>query len=110
MVSARSHVFTDEQLANLNAITSLYRGEHHKFIELLARYQNQVGQKLATLPAYLSADQQMVASLIADLAALGKLTEDSNAVAAVHDKLGEEHGLSDELLADYRSALAVTQR
>jgi len=109
VVSARSHVFTDEQLANLNAITWLYRGEHHKFVELLARYQNQVGQKLATLPAYLSADQQMVASLIADLAALGKLTEDSNAVAAVRDKLGDDNGLSDELLADYRSALADLQ-
>jgi len=109
VVSARSHVFTDEQLANLNAITWLYRGEHHKFVELLARYQNRVGQKLATLPERLSADSQIVESLIADLAALGKLTEDSNAVAAVRDKLGEEHGLSDELLADYRSALADLQ-
>jgi type I restriction enzyme M protein len=26
VVSARSHVFTDEQLANLNAIVWLYRG------------------------------------------------------------------------------------
>jgi len=109
VVSARSHVFTDEQLANLNAIAWLYRGEHHKFIELLARYQHQVGQKLATLPERLSADQQMVESLIADLAALSKLTEDSNAVAAVRDKLGDDHGLSDELLADYRSALADLQ-
>jgi len=109
VVSARSHVFTDEQLANLNAIAWLYRGEQHKFIEQLARYQNQVGQKLATLPERLSADQQMVESLIDDLAALGKLTEDNNAVAAVRDKLGEEHGLSDELLADYRSALADLQ-
>ncbi len=47
--------------------------------------------------------------LIADLAALGKQTEDSKAVAAVRDKLGEEHGLSDEVLADYRSALADLQ-
>jgi len=109
VVSARSHVFTDEQLANLNAITWLYRGEHHKFVDLLTSYQNQVGQKLATLPERLSADQQMVESLIADLAALGKLTEDSNAVAAVRDKLGDDHGLSDELLADYRSALADLQ-
>lgn len=109
VVSARSHVFTDEQLANLNAITWLYRGEQHKFVELLARYQNQVGQKLGTLPERLSADQQTVASLIVDLAALGKLTEDSNAVVAVRDKLGEEHGLNDQLLADYRSALADLQ-
>ncbi|MDZ4099290.1 MAG: class I SAM-dependent DNA methyltransferase, partial [Methylophilaceae bacterium] len=60
VVSARSHVFTDEQLANLNAVAWLYRGEQHKFVELLARYQHQVGQKLATLPERLSADQQMV--------------------------------------------------
>jgi type I restriction enzyme M protein len=34
VVSARSHVFTDEQLANLSAITWLYRGENDKFVEL----------------------------------------------------------------------------
>jgi type I restriction enzyme M protein len=32
VVSARSHVFTDEQLANLNAIVWLYRGETEKFV------------------------------------------------------------------------------
>ncbi|WP_295400505.1 class I SAM-dependent DNA methyltransferase [uncultured Thiocystis sp.] len=31
MMSARSHVFTEEQLANLTAITWLYRGEREKF-------------------------------------------------------------------------------
>jgi type I restriction enzyme M protein len=109
VVSARSHVFTDEQLANLSAITWLYRGEHNKFVALLAGYQNQVGQKLSTLPAHLGADRQMVNCLIAELATFGKLTEDSEVVAAVRDKLGEEHGLSDELLADYRTALAALQ-
>jgi type I restriction enzyme M protein len=34
VVSARSHVFTDEQLANLNAIVWLYRGETEKFVAL----------------------------------------------------------------------------
>jgi type I restriction enzyme M protein len=109
VVSARSHVFTDEQLANLSAITWLYRGEHNKFVALLAGYQNQVGQKLSTLPAHLGADRQMVNCLIAELATFGKLTEDSEVVAAVRDKLGEEHGLSDELFADYRTALAALQ-
>jgi type I restriction enzyme M protein len=107
VVSARSHVFSDEQLANLSAITWLYRGEHHKFVELLAHYQNQIGEKLAILPARLSTDTQTVVSLIEGLSVLGKLTEDSEAVAAVRDKLGEEHGLSDELFAEYRAALAA---
>ncbi len=109
VVSARSHVFTDEQLANLSAITWLYRGEHNKFVALLADYQNQVGQKLSTLPARLGADRQMVKCLISELAALGKLTEDGSVVATVRDKLGEDHGLNDELLADYRTALAALQ-
>jgi type I restriction enzyme M protein len=109
VVSARSHVFSDEQLANLSAITWLYRGEQQKFIELLAHFQNQIGEKLASLPVRLSADTRTAAGLIDALAALGKLTEDRGAVAAVRDKLGEEHGLSDELFADYRNSLTALQ-
>ena len=49
VVSARSHVFTDEQLANLTAITWLYRGENEKFVELLGRYQAEAGEWLAAM-------------------------------------------------------------
>jgi hypothetical protein len=47
VVSARSHIFTDEQHANLNAIVWLYRGETEKFVALVARYQRQVDDWLA---------------------------------------------------------------
>lgn len=109
VVSARSHVFTEEQLANLSAITWLYRGEHDKFVSLLARYQQEVGQKLASLAERLQADSQTVEKLHTVLAAFGKLTEEAEVVAAVREKLGDEHGLTDALFADYRAALLALQ-
>lgn len=65
VVSARSHVFTDEQLANLSAITWLYRGERDKFIGLIGRYQQHVDHWLAELPARLAADHDTVLQLAA---------------------------------------------
>lgn len=109
VVSARSHVFSDEQLANLSAITWLYRGEHGKFVELLAGYQQQVGQKLAGLPEYIQADNGATAKLHTVLTSFGKLTEQPKTLAAVREKLGDEHGITDELLADFREALAGLQ-
>ena len=67
VVSARSHVFTEEQLANLNAIVWLYRGEREKFITLVARYQQQVDNWLALLPELISADIAAVQALAAPL-------------------------------------------
>lgn len=67
VVSARSHVFTEEQLANLNAIVWLYRGEREKFITLVARYQQQVDNWLALLPDLISADTAAVQALAAPL-------------------------------------------
>lgn len=67
-VSARSHVFTDEQLANLNAIVWLYRGEREKFIALVARYQRQVDDWLAAIPGCIAADTAAVRALAAQLA------------------------------------------
>ena len=109
VVSARSHVFTDEQLANLSAITWLYRGEQRKFVDLLARYQNEVAQKLANLPDFIQADNETSQKLHDVLTAFGKMTEDAAMVAAVSAKLGDEHGLTEELFADYRSALLNLQ-
>ena len=71
-VSARSHVFTDEQLANLNAIVWLYRGETDKFTALVARHQQQAGQWLAELPERLAQDSAAVATLAAPLHAFAK--------------------------------------
>ena len=69
VVSARSHVFTDEQLANLNAIVWLYRGEREKFIALVARYQRQVDDWLATIPTHIAADTAAVQALATPLQA-----------------------------------------
>lgn len=63
VVSARSHVFTEQQLANLTAITWLYRGEHEKFIALVAGYQRQVDGWLAVLPSRLRADARRLRRL-----------------------------------------------
>jgi type I restriction enzyme M protein len=109
VVSPRSHVFTDEQLANLSAITWLYRGEHEKFVELIARYHHEVGQWLAAMPERLAADSVTVTALAGVLADLARRTADGAAVAAVREKLGEAHGLTDELLAAYREDLARLQ-
>lgn len=65
VVSARSHVFTDEQLANLNAIVWLYRGEREKFIALVARHQRKVDDWLAAIPARIEADTAAVQALAA---------------------------------------------
>ena len=67
VVSARSHVFSDEQLANLTAITWLYRGEREKFTALVGRYQQQADRWLAELSARLAADANTVAQLAARL-------------------------------------------
>ena len=102
VVSARSHVFTDEQLANLTAITWLYRGEHDKFVALLASYHQNLSKYLAELESRLTADGQQLTKLAKVLSDFAKVTADPAALAAVREKLGEEHGITDELLQSYR--------
>lgn len=109
VVSARSHVFTDEQLANLSAITWLYRGQHDKFVALVGSYQNKVAEWLAMLPARLAQDGEKVVALATALGNFGKTTADAAAIARVRAKLGDDHGLSDELLASYRDELLKLQ-
>lgn len=105
VVSARSHVFSEEQLANLTAITWLYRGEHERFTALMATYHTKAGQHLATLPGLLAADELQIKALATALRDFAKATEDGAAVAAVREKLGEEHGIADEALAHFRTEL-----
>jgi type I restriction enzyme M protein len=69
VVSARSHVFTDEQHANLNAIVWLHRGETEKFVALVARYQHEVGKWLEVIPERIVADTAVVGVLSARLKA-----------------------------------------
>jgi len=107
-VSARSHVFTDEQLANLTAITWLYRGEHEKFVELLATYQAKLQQNLSPLADRLTDDGRHVATLAKVLSDFVKTSESIEAVAAVRDKLGDEHGITDERLQAFRVEAQAT--
>lgn len=109
VVSARSHVFTDEQLANLSAITWLYRGQHDKFVALVGSYQSQTAEWFAALPARVTQDGETAAALSTALSNFGKLTSDAAAIGSVRAKLGEEHGLPDELLATYRDELLKVQ-
>jgi type I restriction enzyme M protein len=105
VVSARSHVFTPEQLSNLSAITWLYRGQHERFTELLSKYQQETGQYMALLAERLAVDEVQIGSLSQALQSFGKLTLDAAALATARQKLGDEHGLTDALLADYRAQL-----
>lgn len=109
VVSARSHVFTDEQLASLSAITWLYRGQRDKFVALVGSYQTKVAEWFAALPARLTLDGEKVAVLTTALGDFGKVTADAAAIASVRAKLGKDHGLPDELLTSYRDELLKVQ-
>jgi type I restriction enzyme M protein len=110
VMSPTSHVFTEEQLSNLSAITWLYRGERDKFTALLASYQEKVGQQLAQLAERISSDDQQVSLLSKALSNFGRTTTDAAAISAVREKLGEEHGLTDEVLAAYRAELEKVEQ
>lgn len=103
VVSARSHVFSEEQLVNLTAITWLYRGEHDRFLTLIASYHDQLAHHLAQLQSHLANDEQQVSTIARALCNFGRVTTDRKAIAAVREKLGKDHGLTDTLLSTYRS-------
>lgn len=65
VVSARSHIFTDEQLANLTAIAWLYRGESDKYLALLKDHYTKAACHLSALPERLTADTAAVQHLAA---------------------------------------------
>lgn len=109
VVSARSHVFTEEQLSNLSAITWLHRGQTERFVELLGHYQQQLAEHLQQLPERISADNQQISLLEKALSDLAEATLESTAVAIARTKLGEGHGLTDELLASFRDELLQVQ-
>ena len=109
VASARSHVFTEEQLSNLSAITWLHRGQTERFVELLGHYQQQLAEHLQQLPERISADNQQIRLLDKALSDLADATLQETSVAIARTKLGEEHGLTDELLANFRHELKQVQ-
>lgn len=105
VVSARSHVFTDEQLANLNAIVWLYRGEREKFIALVARYQRQVDEWLAAIPARIEADTAAVQALAVPLQAFASQAT----LAELNADQAEDAQISQAQLDAFKAELAAAQ-
>ena len=94
VVSARSHVFTDEQLANLTAITWLYRGEQAKYTALLAQHQGNAVAHLQSLQTCLADDVAQVVRLSAALRTLATSATQPETVAIVRRKVGDALGLA----------------
>lgn len=105
VVSARSHVFTEEQLANLTAVVWLYRGETDEFLALLARYQRRVDDWLALLPARIAADTAAVEALLAPLAAFAAKVD----LAELNAGQAKDAIITEETLAAFKAELAAAQ-
>ncbi|HOI36867.1 MAG: Type I restriction enzyme EcoKI M protein [Deltaproteobacteria bacterium ADurb.BinA179] len=113
-VSARSHIFTEEQLANLTAITWLYRGEQAKFLALVASYQRRVDEWLAVLPDRLAADSEKVQELSGLLTAFADQVD----LATLNEGVPEEEQITaaqltafkDEVKAAWEQTKAIEQQ
>lgn len=105
VVSARSHVFTEEQLANLNAIVWLYRGQGERFAALVARYQQQAAHWLAELPARIAADTSWVESLMKNLSAFAK----GATLDELNEGVDEDMKLAQDALEAFKSEVRVAQ-
>ena len=102
VVSARSHIFTDEQHANLNAIVWLYRGETEKFVALVAHYQRQVDEWLAAVPERIAADTAVVEGLTTELPSFAQRAT----LAELNADQPEDAHLSQAQLDAFRADLA----
>ncbi|MBU3679848.1 MAG: SAM-dependent DNA methyltransferase [Candidatus Kapabacteria bacterium] len=105
VVSARSHVFTDEQLANLNAIVWLYRGQGKRFIELVAHYQQKVDEWLAVLPESIAADTAALQALAAPLQSFAERAS----LSELNAEQPEETRISQDKLDAFKAELATAQ-
>lgn len=103
VVSARSHVFTEQQLANLTAITWLYRGQTEKFVALVGRYHQQVDEWLATLPARTEADTAAVRALLQTLQAFAE----GATLDELNEGLDEAAHIAPAALEAFRAELAL---
>jgi type I restriction enzyme M protein len=102
-VSARSHIFTEEQLANLTAVTWLYRGEQEKFVTLVASYQRRADEWLAELPARFATDSEAVQ----ELAKLLTVFADKAKLAELNKDVPEEAQITEAQLVAFRAALTA---
>lgn len=109
VVSARSHVFTEEQLTNLTAIVWLYRGEREKFIALVARYQRQVDEWLAAIPDRIAADTAAVQALAVPLQAFARQATLAELNADQPEEAHLRQSQLDAFKQDQAAAIADTQ-
>lgn len=105
VVSARSHIFTDEQHANLNAIVWLYRGETEKFEALVARYQRLADEWLAAVPERMAADSTAIEALASQLQAFAE----GASLAELNADLAEDAHVTEAQLDSFKSDLAVAR-
>ena len=105
VVSARSHVFTEEQLANLNAIVWLYRGQQQKVVSLVGSYQRKVDNWLNQIPARIAADTATVKKISVAL-----LTFATNAtLAELNAGQREEVQITQSELDAFKAELAAAE-
>ena len=103
VVSARSHVFTDEQLANLSAIVWLYRGEIEKVTSLIHRYQRQAAHWLGFLPERMAADS----AAVDDAARLLQRFADNAVLDELNAGYGTDMHITPEAWASFQNELGA---
>jgi type I restriction enzyme M protein len=105
VVSARSHIFTDEQHANLNAIVWLYRGETEKFVALVAHYQRQVDHWLTRIPERIAADTAAIEALAGPLQAFAA----GATLAELNSDQAQDAHITQAQLDTFKADLAAAQ-
>lgn len=112
IVSASSHVFTDEQLANLTAIAWLYRGESDKYLALLKDHYTRAVSHLSALPERLTSDTAAVhhlASLLQGFARQATLDELNKDLSPEEQLQQSDLDTCKTVLGSATAALANTQ-
>ena len=107
VVSARSHVFSPEQLSNLSAISWLYRGQNERFTALIAAYQRRASEHLAQFVAILEKDTAAVNTLLLSLNALVKNTQNAEQLGAFRQQFADAKMISDETITEYQNIIAA---
>lgn len=111
VVSAKSHVFSEAQLAALTAIVWLNRDEHSKYNQLLAGYLQDIKQAIQSLPALVMESSQACRELAAYLSHFAKQVDlaELNNLKPKKDKDGNELPLPPHItqaeLADYQATI-----
>ena len=101
VVSARSHVFSEEQLANLNAVVWLYRGQADRFAGLVVSHQQQADGWLARLSQRLADDTEAIETLVQHLTVFAK----GATLAELNDGVDDEARLDEATLEAFKAEL-----